>query len=87
MFEVFGQGLARAGMCWSQLARIDQLCKKSRVGGKKNSKKKGQSDPIYSFFFEIYLFNLIFWEIWGMGQGFWENGCTSPPFFEACPYT
>jgi hypothetical protein len=18
-----------------------------------------------------------------MGQGFWENGCTSPPFFEA----
>jgi hypothetical protein len=22
-----------------------------------------------------------------MGQGFWENGCTTLPFFEACPYT
>jgi hypothetical protein len=20
-----------------------------------------------------------------MGQAFWENGCTTPPFFEACP--
>jgi hypothetical protein len=20
-----------------------------------------------------------------MGQGFWKNGCTTPPFFEACP--
>ena len=22
-----------------------------------------------------------------MGMTFWENGCTTPPFFEACPYT
>jgi hypothetical protein len=22
-----------------------------------------------------------------MGHGFWENRCTAPPFFEACPYT
>jgi hypothetical protein len=28
MFEVFGQGLAMAGMCWSQLARVDHLYKK-----------------------------------------------------------
>jgi hypothetical protein len=26
-----------------------------------------------------------FLEVWKMGQGFWENGCTGPPFFEACP--
>jgi hypothetical protein len=22
-----------------------------------------------------------------MGLAFWENGCTTLPFFEACPYT
>jgi hypothetical protein len=22
-----------------------------------------------------------------MGHGFWKNGCTTPLFFEACPYT
>jgi hypothetical protein len=27
VFEVFGQGLARAGMCWSQPARVDNLHK------------------------------------------------------------
>jgi hypothetical protein len=27
VFEVFGQGLARAGMCWSQPARVDHLHK------------------------------------------------------------
>jgi hypothetical protein len=27
-----------------------------------------------------------FLEVWEMGQGFWENGCTTPPFFEAYPY-
>jgi hypothetical protein len=31
MFEVFGQGLARAGMYWSQPARVDHLCKKWRA--------------------------------------------------------
>jgi hypothetical protein len=41
MFEVFGQGLARAGMYWSQPARIDHLHKKWRAR-KKNSKKNGQ---------------------------------------------
>jgi hypothetical protein len=27
VFEVFGQGLARVGMCWSQPARVDHLHK------------------------------------------------------------
>jgi hypothetical protein len=35
-------------------------------------------------FFEIFLFKKKeFLEVWEMGQGFWENGCTTPPFFEA----
>jgi hypothetical protein len=39
-------------------------------------------------FFEIFLFKKNeFLEVWEMGQGFWKNGCTAPPFFEACPYT
>jgi hypothetical protein len=38
--------------------------------------------PIRLFQF-IYLF--IYLEVWEMGQGFWENGCTAPPLFEACP--
>jgi hypothetical protein len=39
-------------------------------------------------FFEIFLFKKNeFLEVWEMGQGFWENGCIAPPFFEACPYT
>jgi hypothetical protein len=41
VFEVFGQGLARVGMCWSQSARVDYLHKKWRTGEKKNSKKNG----------------------------------------------
>jgi hypothetical protein len=41
VFEVFGQGLARAGMCWSQPARVDHFHKKWRAGEKKNSKKNG----------------------------------------------
>jgi hypothetical protein len=41
-----------------------------------------------SHFFEIFLFKKKeFLEVWVMGHGFWENGCTTPPFFEACPYT
>jgi hypothetical protein len=40
VFEVFGQGLARLGMYWSQPARVDQLFKKRRVGGKKIQKKR-----------------------------------------------
>jgi hypothetical protein len=41
-----------------------------------------------SNFFEIFLFKKKeFLEVWVMGQGFSENGCTTPTFFEACPYT
>jgi hypothetical protein len=41
-----------------------------------------------SNFFEIFLFKKNeFLEVWVIGQGFVENGCTAPPFFEACPYT
>jgi hypothetical protein len=45
VFEVFGQGLAMAGMCWSQPARNDHLCKKWRVGEKK-TQKKGDNLPL-----------------------------------------
>jgi hypothetical protein len=42
----------------------------------------------YFHFFEIFLFKKEqFLEVWEMDQGFWENGCTTPPFFEAYPYT
>jgi hypothetical protein len=35
-------------------------------------------------FFEFFYFKKNeFLEVWEMGQGFWENGCTAPPFFEA----
>jgi hypothetical protein len=42
VFEVFGQGLARAGMCWSQPARVDNLHKKWRAEEKKFQKKMGR---------------------------------------------
>jgi hypothetical protein len=45
MFEVFGQGLARVGMCWSQPARVDHLRKKWKAGEKK-VQKKGAIWPI-----------------------------------------
>jgi hypothetical protein len=41
VFEVFGHGLAMAGMCWSQPARVHHMSKNWRVGGKKKFKKKG----------------------------------------------
>jgi hypothetical protein len=40
VFEVFGHGLARVGMCWSQPVRVDHLHKKWWAGEKKNSKRK-----------------------------------------------
>jgi hypothetical protein len=45
VFEVLGQGMAMAGMCWSQPTRVDHLHKKWRAGEKKNSKKNGQTSP------------------------------------------
>jgi hypothetical protein len=41
VFEVFGQGLARAGMCWSQPTSIDHFHKKWTTGEKKIQKKMG----------------------------------------------
>jgi hypothetical protein len=38
VFEAFGQGLARAGMCYSQPARVDHMRKKWRIGPKKFKK-------------------------------------------------
>jgi hypothetical protein len=116
VFELSRRSLGRAGMCWSQPARVDHLHKKWRVGRKKNSRKMGTagrpgpncwSPPTgrrpragrrpavarlrlwdSSYFFEIFSFKKKeFLEVWVMGQGFWENGCTTPPFFESCPYT
>jgi hypothetical protein len=46
VFEVFGQGLAMAGMCWSQPARVDHFHKMWRAWKKKNSKKNRQYNPI-----------------------------------------
>ena len=37
------------------------------------------------FFFQI-LFS-FFWKVWKMDLAFPENRYTTPPFFEACPYT
>jgi hypothetical protein len=44
MFEVSRRSLGRAGMCWSQPARVDHLCKKWRAGRKKNQEKWEQPD-------------------------------------------
>jgi hypothetical protein len=46
MFEVFGQGLAEAGMCWSHLARVDYLRKKWRSKEKRKKKKKDCLHPV-----------------------------------------
>jgi hypothetical protein len=42
VFEVFRRSLGRAGMCWSQSARVDHMRKKW-AGGKKNLEKREQS--------------------------------------------
>jgi hypothetical protein len=41
MFEVSRRSLGRAGMCWSQPARVDHLHKKWRARRKKISRKMG----------------------------------------------
>jgi hypothetical protein len=35
----------------------------------------------WTHFFEYFYFLNFFLEVWEMGQGFRENGCTTPPFF------
>jgi hypothetical protein len=39
VFEVLKRSLGTTGMCWSQPARVDHMCKKWKATGKK--KKKG----------------------------------------------
>jgi hypothetical protein len=102
VLEVFRKSLGRAGMCWSQSARVDHLRKKWRAREKKNSKKTRQSglskrrptdarqprvDTWTGLDCRFFYKKNYFLEVWEMGQGFWVNGCTTPPFFEACPYT
>jgi hypothetical protein len=81
VFEVFRRNSGRAGMCWSQLARVDHMRKKWRVGGKKKEKKKEQSltgprpagpSPIRlcSFLFEFFLFFKFFFGNLENGLGF-----------------
>jgi hypothetical protein len=41
VFEVSRRSLGRAGMCWSQPARVDHLHKKCKAGRKKKFKKNG----------------------------------------------
>jgi hypothetical protein len=41
VFEVSRRSLGRAGMCWSQPARVDHFHKKWRARRKKNSIKMG----------------------------------------------
>jgi hypothetical protein len=47
VFEVFGQGLARVGMCWSQPARVDRFHKKWRAGEKIFLFKNGQYNTVH----------------------------------------
>jgi hypothetical protein len=32
MFEISRRSLGKAGMCWSQPARVDHMCKKVKAG-------------------------------------------------------
>jgi hypothetical protein len=85
VFEVSRRSLGRAGMCWSQPARVDHLHKKVEGMKKKHFKKNGnQRSPPggrwpradlrlweSSNFLEIFLFEKKeFLEVWVMGQGF-----------------
>jgi hypothetical protein len=45
VFEIFGQGLARVGMCWSQRARVDHL-QKVESRRRKKFKKNGQTSLV-----------------------------------------
>ena len=55
-----------------------------------------QSDKLWTSSFSKFFglkkikIKLLCWMLWGslgMGLAFWKNGCTTLPFFEACPYT
>jgi hypothetical protein len=46
VFEVSRRSLGKAGMCWSQPARVDHLNKKWRVGRKNISRKMGTAPQV-----------------------------------------
>jgi hypothetical protein len=46
VFKVSRRSLGRAGMCWSQLTRVDHLYKKWRAGRKKISRKMGTAPQV-----------------------------------------
>ena len=48
VFEVSRRSLGRAGMCWSQSARVDHLHKKWRARRKINSRKLGTARQVQS---------------------------------------
>jgi hypothetical protein len=41
--------------------------------------------PLFPILLVFYF--ILFFDCLEMGLAFWENGCTTPPFLEACPYT
>jgi hypothetical protein len=80
------------GELWAQQAcaatNQQELTTCAKSGGqekKKIAKKRGK--PTLSLFLEFFFFPNFLLEVWGMGQGFWKNGCTIHPFFQASPYT
>ena len=95
LFKDFRRSLGKADICWSQPIRVDHMCKNMWARRKKNCKGEVQDiharlvgnlpPPLFCNFW-IFL-NLSFWDIMRMGLGFWENGRTTLPFFEPCPYT
>jgi hypothetical protein len=40
-FEKFGRNLGRAGMYWSQPTRVDHMCKKMWIGGRRKNLQGG----------------------------------------------
>jgi hypothetical protein len=89
MFKVSRRSLGRAGKCCSQFKKNGN----SPTGPGINPQPAGDRGLNLNLsgcpnFFEIFLLKKNeFLEVWEMGRGFCEDGCTTPPFFEACPYT
>jgi hypothetical protein len=96
--EKFGQGghvLQPTNKSWPFAQKVEGRKKKkfkkngnspNRAGRRPAGQRLALLDCPH--FFEIFLFKKNkYLEVWEMDQGFWENGCTTPPFFEACPYT
>jgi hypothetical protein len=75
-------------MCCSQSVRVDHMWKNMWARGKRFFLARANLGQSQAFF--LFLQFLDFFSFFGvmrMGLAFWENGCTTLPFFEACPYT